>query len=76
MAVHGRAIGDDHDAIGRSHRLGSSGTERTVPVLREDGDVWIVVADSRALTLEQPDDVEGRALPDVVDVTLVGDAQH
>lgn len=80
--IHVAVVGDDERRVARGQRRRSQrralhGREaRPGAHPRRRGDVGVVVRDLGAEVQEQVDDLEGGALARVVDVALVGDAEH
>ena len=74
--VHGAMIGDHHDAVRRRHRLRRElDRPELLAVLAEARHVGIKIGDPSPLPFEQPDDIERRTLPDILDVPLVSHPQ-
>ena len=77
LVVDAAVIGHDDDAVSRSDRFRAQGNRgEALPILFELRNVWVVVGQLRALLLQQPDDVERGTLAEVLDVFLIGHAEH
>src|SRR5215207_8681547 len=75
--IHRAVVRHDHDAVSGGNLLGGQlNRAEFTPIFPECRHVWIEVAHLGSLTFEQADDVQSRALPDVLDVALIGDTQH
>jgi len=79
LIVVGAMVGRDQHAVLLPQDVGCQRCalhpDRIVPHRRQERDVRVVVRDDGRSALEEFDDLERRALPAVVDVGLVGDAQ-
>src|SRR5215471_19105535 len=75
--VEARVAGENEHAVGRGQSVrGGLDRGQLVPLEGDLRSERIGIADVRALLHEVLDDLESRGLSDVVDVGLVGDAQH
>src|SRR5262244_404796 len=75
--VEARVAGENEHAVGRGQSVGGGlDGGQLVPLDGELRSERIGIADVRALLHEVLDDLEGGRLADVVDIGLVGDAQH